>query len=88
MTYLVSFKPSFFKDLERLPPEIRGRIVLMIEQIKRDPFAVAAKRLSGQKQLYRYRYGDYRLIYYVGQKEHKTLFLFVGHRKEIYRSLK
>ncbi|OGQ21660.1 MAG: hypothetical protein A3I05_04955 [Deltaproteobacteria bacterium RIFCSPLOWO2_02_FULL_44_10] len=87
LPYELLFKPSFFKDLKRLPKEIRDRLTLVFENIRRDPFAVAAKRLVGYTDLYRYRLGDYRLVYYVKRNERKIMILLIAHRKEVYRFL-
>lgn len=88
MRYQVVFKPSFFKEIEKLPRPIRLRCDLIIEDIRADPFDVTAKKLGGYEGLYRHRIGDYRLVYYVNQRERKITLLFVGHRKDIYRQLK
>ena len=59
-----------------------------VDRIIQDPFEVQSKKLGGYTSLYRYRIGDYRLVYYVNQEQRKILFLLVAHRKEIYRYLK
>lgn len=88
MRYEPAFKPSFFKDMAKLPHDVRQRCDLAITQIVEDPFGVAAKKLGGYGQLYRYRLGDYRLVYCVFQRERKITFLLVAHRKDVYRYLK
>jgi mRNA interferase RelE/StbE len=43
------------------------------------------KKLTGRfKGLYRYRYGDYRIIYQIFKKEITIVIVRVGHRKNIY----
>ena len=85
--YSIAFKPGFFKDLKKLPKEIRERLDKVIGMIQNDPFAVSAKKLVGHVQLYRYRLGDYRLVYYLDTEKNKILFLLIAHRKEVYREL-
>lgn len=88
MPYTATFKPSFLKDLHKLSSEIRERCGTAITAIIHDPFDVAVKKLGGHTQLYRYRIGDYRLVYYLNSRERKILFLLIAHRKEVYRHLK
>lgn len=88
MAYQVSFKPSFFKDLKSVPKPERVKFEIVIDRIIEDPFSVNAKKLSGYSHLYRYRLGDYRLVYYVQQNREKIIFLLLAHRKDIYRHLK
>ena len=43
------------------------------------------KPLSGiYKGMYRYRYGNYRVIYEIKSKEKIIIILKIGHRKEVY----
>lgn len=85
--YTLVFKPGFFKDLKGLPKEICGRVQVVIENIRRDPFLLPAKKLLGHVHLYRYRMGDYRLVYYVNHSERKVIFLLMAHRRDVYRRL-
>jgi mRNA interferase RelE/StbE len=88
MPYTPTFKPSFFKDLKKLPKDIRERITLSIDRIIENPLSVSAKQLKGHSHIYRYRLGDYRLVYYIQHHRKKIMFLLVAHRKDIYKSLK
>lgn len=85
--YTVVFKPGFFKDLKKLSREICDRTQILIENIRHDPFLLPAKKLVGQVPLYRYRLGDYRLVYYVDNAHRKVVFLLMAHRKDVYRRL-
>lgn len=88
MPYEAVYKPGFFKDVARLPREVRVRLEAAVEHIRRDPFSVASKRLMGHTNLHRYRLGDYRLVYYLDTKGRRLLFLLIAHRKDIYRRLR
>lgn len=87
MAYLASYKPGFLKDIKKLPIETRAKLLAAVDLIRCDPFSVAAKKLVGRSNLYRYRLGDYRLVYYVDTITHKIIFLLFAHRKEVYRRL-
>ena len=43
--------------------------------------------LKGEKGYWRYRVGDFRVIYKIAEKEILILVLRVGHRKDIYKSI-
>ncbi len=45
------------------------------------------KLLRGQKDLYRIRSGDYRILYTVYEDEVYVYVVGVGHRKDVYRKL-
>ncbi len=87
MSYQIIFKPSFLKDLKKIPKDVREKVQSIVENVRRDPFIMASKRLVGYTNLYRYRLGDYRLVYYVNSEQKKVIFLLVAHRKDVYRSL-
>jgi len=88
MAYTTVFKPGFFKDLKKLPKQVRERLVLVIESLRKDPLSLSVKKLIGHSHLYRYRLGDYRLVFYVHHSKKKLIFLLIAHRKEIYQRLK
>ena len=88
MSYLATYKPGFLKDAAKLPNDVKKRFLIAVEHIRQDPFAVSARKLVGHAQLYRYRLGDYRLVYYVDRELNKVIFLLIAHRKDIYRHLK
>ncbi|MFH0799093.1 MAG: type II toxin-antitoxin system RelE/ParE family toxin [Pseudomonadota bacterium] len=87
MSYTATYKPGFFKDVLKLPREARERLALAVEHIRKDPFAVPARKLFGQAHLYRYRMGDYRIVYYIDNPARKIIFLVAAHRKDVYRRL-
>jgi mRNA interferase RelE/StbE len=43
--------------------------------------------LAGQRDLYRIRVGDYRVIYEIQEKALVVLIVKVGHRKDAYRGI-
>ena len=83
MAYKLSYKSSVSKDLKRLQKDEIKRILTGIEaKIVPNPFL--GKSLKGDfRGCYRYRFGDYRVIYTILKQE--IIVLRIGHRKEIYR---
>jgi mRNA interferase RelE/StbE len=81
--YKLFYKNSVAKDLKRLSKDEIKRILNGIEEkIIADPFL--GKPLKGDfRGCYRYRFGDYRVIYSVVNQE--ILILRIGNRKDIYK---
>lgn len=81
--YKLTYKSSVAKDLRRLHKDEIIRILNGIEtRIPDNPHA--GKPLTGDfRGCFRYRFGDYRVIYTIVKNE--ILILRIGHRREIYR---
>lgn len=76
------------KAIEDLMGIDKGMAVRIMERAKsylpQDPISLG-KPLKGMfKGLYRYRFGDYRIIYAVDRVKKAVRILRVGHRKEVY----
>jgi mRNA interferase RelE/StbE len=68
----------------KLPRPLQRRILAKVEQFLNSPQPLAfAKRLTGTQSSYRYRIGDYRVIF--DWEATSILILKIGHRREIYR---
>lgn len=83
MAYPIKFKSSVLYDLSHLDPPIAERIIREIEKILgSDPNS--GDPLSGEfKRLFRYRIGEYRVIY--TRYPDSVLILRIGHRRSVYR---
>ncbi len=78
----ISFKASVEKDLRKIEPKERIKILKKIKtELSNNPGI--DKKLTGEyKDLYSYRVGNYRIIYTLLDDE--ILILRVGHRKDVY----
>ena len=84
MIYSLKIKGSAAKEIERLPPEDRSRVVAAIDGLKEHPHL--GTLLKGQLTgLRRIRVGRYRVIYEVQDDVLVVLVLRVGHRRDVYR---
>ncbi|MEA2046157.1 MAG: type II toxin-antitoxin system RelE/ParE family toxin [Euryarchaeota archaeon] len=83
MTYKVEYKSSVSKDLKKLNTRSAKRILHQVEKdLGADPDRGVP--LSGQfKGLFKYRIGDYRIIY--TKTKDGILVLRIGHRSKVYR---
>ena len=86
MKYNVKWHEKALKDLGRLDKTKARAIVEKVrDYLAKDPISFG-KPLKGLfKGMYRYRSGDYRVIYAVDKAENVIMVLKVGARKDIYR---
>lgn len=85
MKYRVEWRQSAREDLAVLPGKASHQIVKKIENyLAQDPKNLG-KPLNGELSgLYRYRMGDYRIIYHIMQQIVCISVVRVGHRKDVY----
>ena len=90
MKFYLTYTPSAEKDLTALPKAIARRIVDKMDWFvaQQDPLSFAKKLQALGKPLYRFRIGDYRVIFRI---DHGILTLLVvlavRDRKESYRQI-
>jgi mRNA interferase RelE/StbE len=85
ISFRIEFRPRAVRDLKALPKAARSRIVSKITSLGSDPYPQEARKLTGEKDLYRIRVSDYRVIYQARHEVLLVLVVRVGHRKDIYR---
>ncbi|MCC6329761.1 MAG: type II toxin-antitoxin system RelE/ParE family toxin [Acidobacteria bacterium] len=85
--YSIEFVKSAQKEFERLPIKIRTKIAEALGFLAQNPFSdlLKVKKLKGAEDVYRFRTGDYRVLYEVHRKRLVILVIKVGNRKEVYR---
>lgn len=79
------FKSQALKDLHKLPKDIQRRIVNKLDYFINSgaPLSFSENLVNFEIGQYRFRIGDYRVIFDVGGE--KIIILTLGHRKEIYK---
>ena len=83
MEYKIVFTRRATRDVSRLEPEVKERIGDALKRYSKDPLNYARKMVDPSLGSYRFRIGDYRVIFDL--EGHKLIVLRIGHRKEIYR---
>jgi len=83
----VSFARSSRKELERLPGNLAGRILAKVETLAGDPRPVGVIKLPGQKNLWRLRVGDYRVVYSIDDFSKAVDVSVIRCRRDVYRAL-
>ena len=87
MKYKIQLKRSVVKTLKSLPQKEVKKIAKKIDSLEQNPVPKDSKKLKGEKDLYRVRVGDYRILYFFQNLNLTVLVIRVGHRKDIYKDL-
>ncbi|HEY1717689.1 MAG TPA: type II toxin-antitoxin system RelE/ParE family toxin [Verrucomicrobiae bacterium] len=85
--YSISFVRSARKELEHLSGDVAERILAKIEALAGNPRPVGVIKLHGQKNLWRMRVGDYRVVYLIDDFSKAVDVSVIRHRRDVYRDL-
>ena len=85
MKYTVRLNTRVGKVLDRLPPDMRRRIVRRLEALEDNPRPRGVEKLTGVDELYRVRVGTYRIVYAIRDRELVVIVVRIGHRRDVYR---
>ena len=83
--YKISFRSSAAKEFKKLPLKIQQRIANKVEQLGIEPRISGVSKLKGSDNLYRYRVGEYRIVYKIDDLKQKIILTRIRHRKDVYR---
>jgi mRNA interferase RelE/StbE len=83
--WTVIVQPPARRSLNRLPAKLRERILRALIRLEADPFVGDVRKLSGQRDTWRLRIGDYRVIYEIEGDRLLVLVIRIGHRRDVYR---
>jgi mRNA interferase RelE/StbE len=84
-TYRLLYKKTAVKEIQKLPPQIKKRLKIKLEWFvqQADPLSFAGPLTKPADAQYRFRVGNYRLLFDVEGKN--IVILYVQHRREVYR---
>ena len=87
-SYGLEIKAKARRALDRMPRDLRERVMHQIESLAAGPFAVGldVKRLKGFDG-FRLRVGDWRVIYQIDQSRIVILVLAIAPRGDVYDRL-
>ena len=85
--YQIILTPVAQTDLRNIVPATRTRLLDKLEWIGENAELIQHQALQGDewKGCFKYRVGDYRIIYKMDHAATKVFVLKVGHRREVYR---
>jgi mRNA interferase RelE/StbE len=70
--------------LTKLPEDVKARVLKAIDEVVANPYA--GIRLRGELEgFWRWRIGEYRIIYLIDERSKLVVFLDTGHIRAIYK---
>jgi mRNA interferase RelE/StbE len=83
--YEVYLERAAERDLRRLSADNFERIIRQIKALAEDPRPARCRKITGSKNDWRIRIGDYRVIYEIDDRAKAVRVMRVRHRREVYR---
>lgn len=83
MKYRLVYTDRAVKDIQPLEQRVKSRIGRTVLRYQEDPLRYAEKLRDSRLGTYRFRIGDYRVIFDI--EENEIVVLRLGHRRDIYR---
>lgn len=72
------------RKFRKLPIKIHRRIIQALDVIQKNP--ISGEKLRGElKSYYKYRMGNYRIVYTFDKKESTVVIVKIEHRQGVYR---
>ena len=86
-TFTVILMPEAQADVKNLDSSLQTRILDKLEWLGKNAVLLRHQALRGEewRGCFKYRVGDYRIIYQIDRSAERLLILKVGHRRDVYR---
>ena len=85
MAYSVSLAPAADRQFRKLTVLLQQRLKPHIDSLASNPRPPKVTKMEGESDLYRIRVGDYRIVYYILDREQEVLIVKIAYRREVYR---
>jgi len=76
------------KQFRKLPRDDQVRVLQAIRPLASVPHPPGSRKVRGYDDIFRIRVGTYRVLYRIEGRRLVIIILKIGHRREIYRSLR
>ncbi len=83
MQYSLFYTQTAVKDIKKLDTIAQKRLQKKLTLLATNPLHYSKKLIHSDLGTYRYRVGDYRIVFDLNSKD--IIILRVGHRREIYK---
>ena len=87
-SYRIEVSATAEKQLRKLRREDQVRVLRAIQPLATEPTPPGSRKVRGYDDVFRIRVGTYRILYRVEGRRLLIIILKLGHRREIYRSLR
>jgi mRNA interferase RelE/StbE len=85
MAYTVIIENKAQKEFLKFSPPHDNSVKKGINGLEKEPRPHGVKKLSGTKDGYRVRVGDYRILYTIDERKKVVTVYRIRHRREVYR---
>ena len=83
--YEVCLERAAERDLKKLPKIVFTKVVSIIAALAKNPRPAGCRKITGSKNDWRIRLGEYRVIYEIDEPSKTVHVMRVRHRREVYR---
>ena len=87
MPYELHIEHNAEKDLNKIEKTLFIQIISRIKTLADTPRPHGSKKITGSRNDWRLRVGDYRILYEIDNKTKTIKIMRVKHRREVYRDL-
>ncbi len=93
MVWRLVLTRKFVRELSKLMPQVKGRVLSRLEELRANPLlgkplrGISVRIGSNEYPVHSLRVGKYRVLYIIDYLERTVYVLHVGHRKDIYKGL-
>ncbi len=84
MNYEVSLTASARREFLALAPSPQDRVAAAVTRLTQNPRPARSRKLA-QREGWRLRVGDYRLLYTIDDHARTVTVFAIGHRRDVYR---
>ena len=81
----IEFGTKALKFLSKLKKDDKERVFKKIKELGENPFPTDVKKLKGEKDVYRIRVGDFRVLYKLILEDDVILVFRIDKRSRVYR---
>ena len=82
--YVVEFTSAAAREVRKLDPQLRRRLLLAIGELEADPRPTGVRKLVGFENAWRIGVGDYRVLYEILDGVVLVTVFRIAHRREVY----
>ena len=87
-SYRIEVSATAEKQLRKLPRDDQIRVLRAIRPLATEPTPAGSRKVRGYDDVFRIRVGTYRVLYRVEGRRILIVILKIGHRRDVYRSLR
>lgn len=84
MTYRVEFTTAAARQVRKLEPVVRRRVLAALASLADDPRPSGVRKLAGFEDAWRIRVGDHRVLYEIEDAVVRVTVFRVGNRRDVY----